>query len=135
LNLQQETFFPTLRQRSTLDDTDSELLGILNRAADSDRFVVSDVPAWAMALHGWPEVAGDQQKREEFVRERIAAFVRLGVLSGSHRRGFVIPGHRGERPFQWSAKDAKFLRVCGISPTDDTREQVERSDRIVHRCA
>ena len=129
---QTRELYPTKLQREKTLDIDSELLELLNRSRDSDWFVARDIETWALRLHLWLPECSDTPMRESFVSERISAFLRMGVLNragqvfedGVRVAGFIILARRGETklPSKWSPKDTEFLRDCGISPTDDTRE-------------
>jgi len=135
-------FYPTKPQREKTLDIDSQLLELLNRSRDSDWFVARDIETWARSLHLWMPECGDTEKRESFVRERVNALLRLGVLrradqvweDGTRVAGFVIHARRGENGLssKWSPADRTFLRSCGISPADDTRESVERPARLTN---
>jgi hypothetical protein len=122
-------FYPTKTQREKTLEIDSQLLEILNRARDTEYFVARNVTRWAQELYCWPECS-DAQRRESFVRERLGALLRLGIIGAVERtidgitvRGFVIYARRNEKrsATKWSEWDAIFLREMRIDPEDGQR--------------
>jgi hypothetical protein len=135
--LVQEDFFPTALQRNTLRSVDAELISIIKRWATADGFVVIDLGRLARRFHAWPE-SRTQRERQQFVRERVAAFVWLGVLLPVDRarnrqdtRSYVVAGIQG-RPLrngsnpthtgrheklELTAEDKAFLGQCCITAT------------------
>jgi len=121
-------FFPTATQRKTLAATDAELISIIRRQADAAGFVEMDVPNWARILHAWPESGADEAARVGFVRERIEAFVRLGLLQRSEKildgccvRGFSMTERKKNSSRNNPAaptltgKDRQFLRQLKVA--------------------
>jgi hypothetical protein len=112
----EQAYFPARSQREIADAIDRELLGYLRRAAsrNSQRFVAINYRELAQSIHLCQD---EPQDREEFIRERLRHFVKIGIITKARCGdvcGFVVPKAKACMEMAFTRADEAFLRDMGI---------------------